>query len=317
MSGRPSARKVTVIRGDDCWRGQFFAMASPCEVLCRSGDATETERLATMVATEVWRIEDKFSRYLPGNIVAAINTARGGRVRLDAESAQLVDFAASLHVLSGGKFDVTSGVLRRVWTFDGGSAVPTRQTVAQVMRLVGWQKAQWTTPWLRLLPGMEIDFGGIGKEYAVDRASALLRAASKSDCLVNLGGDLAVSRHSTDNRAWKIGIESRDHHCRTPSGLVDLRVGALATSGDARRYIVNKGIRYGHILDARDGWPVAGSPRSVTVAADTCTQAGMLCTLAMLEGRQAELFLDAQNVTYWCDRESAVVQGQAPAEATN
>jgi thiamine biosynthesis lipoprotein len=84
--------------------------------------------------------------------------------------------------------------------------------------------------------------------------------------------------------------------------MIDLKSGALATSGDARRYLLRDGVRYSHILDPTTGWPVADAPRSVTVAADTCTQAGMLSTLAMLEGADAEKFLAAQDVRYWCRR---------------
>ena len=78
--------------------------------------------------------------------------------------------------------------------------------------------------------------------------------------------------------------------------------GALATSGDARRFVMKDGIRYGHILDPTTGWPVENAPHSITVAADTCTQAGMLATLAMLNGAAAENFLDAQDIQFWCQR---------------
>ena len=72
----------------------------------------------------------------------------------------------------------------------------------------------------------------------------------------------------------------------------------MATSGDARRFLWREGVRYGHILDPRTGWPVAGAPRSVTVVAGSCTEAGMLSTLAMLAGPEAESFLAAQQVRY-------------------
>ena len=75
--------------------------------------------------------------------------------------------------------------------------------------------------------------------------------------------------------------------------MINLRAGALATSGDARRFLISDGIRYGHIIDPTTGWPVVNAPRSVTVAADTCTQAGMLSTFAMLKGAAAEEFLAA------------------------
>jgi thiamine biosynthesis lipoprotein len=78
-----------------------------------------------------------------------------------------------------------------------------------------------------------------------------------------------------------------------------LERGALATSGDSRRYLLKGGIRYGHILHPRTGWPVRGAPRSVTVAASSCTEAGMLATMALLHGDRAQAYLDEQGARYW------------------
>ena len=302
MTGRQSGRVVAVSKGDDCWRGQFQAMASPCEVLCETEDAAEADRLASLVADEVWRIEDKFSRYVADNAISAINNGNGERVAVDAETAQLLDFAQTLYELSDGRFDISSGVLRRVWNFDGSDNLPSRPSVEKVLLSVGWHRAAWASPHLQMQAGMEIDFGGIGKEYAVDRATALLRDESTTSCLVNLGGDLAVSRTPDSNRGWRVGIEALSAATKIPARLLNVQVGALATSGDARRFLIRDGVRYGHILDPRTGWPVPDAPHSITVAADTCSQAGMLSTLAMLEGKGAEDFLNAQDVEYWCNR---------------
>lgn len=302
MTIRQSERVVAVSKGDDCWRGQFQAMASPCEVLCETDDAFEAERLAWLAAGEVWRIEDKFSRYISGNVIADINSANGKRVAVDAETAQLLDFAQTLYGLSDGRFDITSGVLRRVWNFDGSGNLPSQQSVEKVLQSVGWQRAVWESPHLQMQAGMEIDFGGIGKEYAVDRVTTLLRDESPASCLVNLGGDLAVSRKANSKQGWRIGIEALSTAVKIPARLLNVRVGAVATSGDARRFQIRNGIRYSHILDPHTGWPVPNAPHSITVAADTCSQAGMLSTLAMLEGQGAEEFLDAQKVDYWCNR---------------
>lgn len=302
MQGQQPDRSVAVDRGDDCWRARFQAMASPCEVLCKTPAAAQAQELAELAAVEVWRIEDKFSRYRDDNIIARINSANGTAVDVDSETAQLLDFSATLFTLSGGKFDITSGALRKIWRFDGGSKIPEREAVRQVLELVGWGKARWSNHRLQINAGMEIDLGGIGKEYAVDRASTLLRDETEVSCLVNLGGDLAVTRRAPDGRPWKVGIEALRTSTERSAKLLDLSVGALATSGDARRYLLNNGIRYSHILNARDGWPIVGAPRSITVAADTCTQAGMLSTLATLEGKAAEVFLEEQGVDYWCNR---------------
>lgn len=315
MTPAQSDRQVAVAAGDQCLVGRFAAMASPCEVLLETSNEDEAAELARLAAEEAWRIEDKFSRYAAGNIVAEINTANGRPVELDAESAQLIDFAATLYDLSEGSFDITAGVLRSVWRFDGSDNVPTRNAVAAVLNRIGWQRVSWNRPVLRMAPGMEIDLGGLGKEYAVDRCAALLRESSADGCLVNFGGDLVAVRPPRHRPAgWRVGIEAVDRQRPAADRALNLKVGALATSGDARRFLVRDGVRYSHILDPRTGWPVSGAPRSVTVAADSCTQAGMLSTLAMLKGAQAEDFLREQGVQFWCLRgpESAPDEGTAP-----
>lgn len=293
-------RSVVVKPAGDGWIGQFLAMASPCEVLLDGAGHDLTEEVSANVAAEAWRIEDKFSRYLENNVIHRINTACGDAIEVDEETANLLDFAATLHELSNGRFDITSGVLREVWKFDGSNRVPGKDAVAATLERVGWGKASWQRPLLALGSGMEIDLGGIGKEYAVDRCAGIIRDAGRGEGLVNFGGDLAVTGVPLHRSSWKVGVEGE-----TPDAadkLIDLRSGALATSGDARRFLLRDGVRFGHILDPTTGWPVQNAPGSVTVAADSCTQAGMLSTLAMLQGSGAERFLDQQSVTYWVRR---------------
>ncbi len=315
MGKRATSRRVTVTRAGDHWQGRFEAMACPCEVLSEAANAGEARGLTQLAATEAWRIEDKFSRYLAGNVVDRINTASGEPVEVDAETAMLIEFATTLNRLSDGQFDISSGALRRAWTFDGSDRVPTPAAIAAALRAVGWHRVSWTPPLLRLPADMEIDFGGIGKEYAVDRAVAILREQSRVSCLVNFGGDLAVTSTPGSRRAWTVGIEPADAGATRPPARLSLAAGALATSGDTRRYLLRDGVRYGHILDPTTGWPVPYTPRSVTVAADTCTQAGMLSTLAMLEGEGAEAFLAAQGVRYWCYRDYPARHGSVAHSA--
>ncbi|HSG96977.1 MAG TPA: FAD:protein FMN transferase [Woeseiaceae bacterium] len=273
-------------------------MGSPCEVLLESTTEAAAVAGCDAVAAEAWRIEDKYSRYVADNVIHRINNAAGVPVEVDEETARLLDFAATLHELSEGLFDVTSGVLRAVWNFDGGGAVPDEEAVAAVRSMVGWSRVQWVNPSLTLEPGMELDLGGIGKEYAVDRCTERLRQISDAPALVNFGGDLAVTGPRKGGEPWKVAVESES--TGVPGKLIELRQGAIATSGDARRFVEYEGRRYGHILNPLTGWPVDNAPRSVTVAADTCTQAGMLSTLGMLRGSGAEEFLEAQGVRYWC-----------------
>lgn len=275
-------------------------MGSPCELLCDLGSSRDAKKLTQLVAAEAWRIEEKLSRYIDGNIIHRINTAAGMPVEVDDETAQLLNFAETLFSLSDGAFDITSGVLRRAWTFDGSDNVPAKEEVAALLSLVGWGKANWHAPMLTLPENMQIDLGGIGKEYAVDRVISILRAEDNRPFLVNFGGDLAVTGPPQTRKAWTVGIEAIEVGGATR--LIELRQGALATSGDARRFLKKDGVRYGHVIDPRTGWPVKEAASSITVAADTCTQAGMLSTLAMLKGASAEKFLDSQSEQYWCHR---------------
>jgi len=293
-------RKLDIDASGQGFSGRFQAMGSPCEVLSEATSVREAEELSARVAAEAWRIEDKFSRYLDGNIIGQINAAEGRPIEVDSETSDLLDFAETLYALSDAAFDITSGTLRRAWTFDGSDNIPSCDEVTALLDRVGWGKAEWKKPLLKLPPGMEIDLGGVGKEYAVDKAVLELQGASDTPCLVNFGGDLAVTGPPGTREAWAVGIEAVEQG--GADKLIELRYGALATSGDARRFLSKDGIRYSHVLDPRTGWSVKGAASSITVAADSCTQAGMLATLAMLKGPSAEQFLDDQAEQYWCRR---------------
>lgn len=294
-----AAGTITLAREGGHWVGRFAAMASPCEVLIEVAPEPLARQVVEAVAACAWRIERKFSRYRRDNIVHEINTSEGRAVVLDEETASLIDFAATLTNLSDGRFDITSGVFRRAWTFDGSSRVPAQVQIDALLPLVGWHRVQWRKPVLQMQPGMQIDFGGIGKEYAVDVASAHVHEiAPHLSCLINFGGDVVVRNARLDGQPWRVGIEAPDH-VGAAARIVNLHRGGLATSGDARRFVLHDGRRYSHILDARTGWPIADAPRSVTVAADTCTQAGTLTSLAMLQGPNADNFLRTNGARYW------------------
>ena len=276
---------------------KFVAMASPCEVLIPSMEHDAALAIGAIAANEALRIEKKFSRYRNDSVTAWIHERRGAPVEVDEETAALIDFASQCHDLSDGLFDITSGVLRRAWKFDGSDRIPDPAAVDRLLPLVDFDKLHWSSPRLLLPAGMELDFGGIGKEYAVDRAYELLAAHHSTPFLINFGGDLRANRPPSHG-PWQVGIERPDTD-RESTLLLDLERGALATSGDSRRFLLRDGIRYGHILDPRTGWPVPGAPRSVTVAASSCTEAGLLSTLGLLHGSRAQEFLEEQGVRYW------------------
>jgi len=284
-----------------CLVGRFMAMASPCELLFDGIEPEHAKPVAAEILHEVQRIEAKLSRYRADSIVSDINSSSGQTIQVDDEMAQLLDYAEACFRLSEGRFDITSGVLRRAWRFQGSNeSLPDQALLDDLCSSVGWQKVLWQRPWLRLAPGMEIDLGGIGKEYAVDRAAALARAAGFSSVLVNFGGDLAVCGPRADGSPWMVGCW--DDSLETTGPQWAIRSGAIATSGSTQRFFMHEGKRYGHILDPRSGRPVVDAPLSISVSAATCSEAGTFSTLAMLHGAGAEAFLEAQGLEYRCLR---------------
>jgi len=288
---------IVEARGEHLLAVKFAAMASPCEVLLPSMSRPAALAIGAVAAQEAWRVEKKYSRYRDDSVTAWIHENRGRVIEVDPETASLIDFASQCFDLSEGLFDITSGVLRHAWRFDGSDRIPEAAVIERLLPLVGFAKLQWQSPRLLLPAGMELDFGGIGKEYAVDRAYELLAARDWTPFLINFGGDLRANRPASHG-PWQVGIERPDTD-QEATMLLDLEYGALATSGDSHRYLLKDGIRYGHILNPLTGWPVPDSPRSITVAASSCTEAGLLSTVAMLRGAGAQAYLEEQGVRYW------------------
>lgn len=271
----------------DGWHLRFGAMACACEVVVPGHDPRAHDAAQAAMA-EVRRIETKYSRYRDDSVVSRINAAAGqGRATpIDAETAGLLAFADQLHQQSGGLFDLTSGVLRRAWDFRSGR-VPTAGELQALLPLVDWARVAWDDHQL-LLPeaGMQLDFGGIGKEYAADRAVATLQALGLRHGFVNLGGDLRVLGPRPDGMPWSFAVQHPRRE-REVCGRIALRTGALATSGDYERFFITPdGRRCCHILDPRTGQPVRHW-QAVSVVAPLCIAAGALATMAMLIGAQA------------------------------
>jgi thiamine biosynthesis lipoprotein len=301
-------RSVEISQQKNGYSVSFNAMASPCEVLIQTHNKHVAEQVAHCVSHEVWRIEDKYSRYNSGSLCSEINNSNGNKIFIDEETYLLLNFADQCYQLSDGLFDISSGVLRKTWSFSGLSGecenFPSSTDVSKILSFVGWQRVVYDQQSITLPANMELDFGGIGKEYAVDRCLLLVKRLTDSPILVNLGGDLAVTGPRLNNQAWQVAIEHPDSDTlgQQQDMVVALNQGALATSGDARRYLMKDGVRYGHVLNAKTGWPIINAPRSITAVAPQCIQAGTLATLALLQGEHAEQFLSEQDITFWARR---------------
>jgi len=281
------------------FRFSFDAMGSPNELQIWHDDERRARTLAETAIADVRRIEAKYSRYRADSVTARINGAAGGAaVTIDAETYALLGYAARCHLLSAGRFDITSGVLRHAWDFRRSPPrLPDEAEVAAVTALIDWPAVEWRERSVRLpRRGMEIDFGGIGKEYAADRMATICHESGARHTLANLGGDVRAAGPQPDGSPWRVGI-SHPRQADAIMATVEIEGGAVATSGDYQRFFDLGGRRYCHIIDARSGRPVTHW-QSISVLAPLCVLAGSCATIAMLLEDAAEAFLGREGVAY-------------------
>ncbi|NDG40671.1 MAG: FAD:protein FMN transferase [Betaproteobacteria bacterium] len=296
------------------FRIPFKAMASACELVLAVDDEPEAQAMARAAIAEVQRIEAKYSRYQPDSIVSRINAAAGGQaVACDEETWSLLNYADSLYQSSDGLFDITSGVLRRAWNFYD-HRLPAPADLDGLRQLIGWRRVEREAQAVRLPEaGMELDFGGFGKEYAADRAGAVLAAKGLRHGYVNLAGDMRVLGPKPDGSSWMIGIQ--DPRDKTAIlATIPVERGGLATSGDYERFFELDGKRYCHILDPRNGQPVTHW-RTVSVVAPLAVVAGNCATIAMLKQSDGLAFLEACGMNYLAVDQSGTVHVKRAAQA--
>lgn len=265
------------------YRNAFNAMGTPCDIQLYAKSRTGAKRASELIIADVRRLESLYSRYRSDSFLSAINRVAmaGGRISVDEETTELLNYAATCYEQSEGLFDITSGILRRAWNFKSGK-LPSDAQVQELLGRIGWDKLCWRPPLLEFpVPGMEIDFGGIVKEYAADRTASLSLQAGIRHGLVNLGGDIKIIGPRPDGKPWRIGIRHPGRK-ETAMQMLLLHEGAVASSGDYERCILLDGIRYGHVLNPKTGWPVRHLA-SVTVVSDWCVVAGSASTIAMLK----------------------------------
>jgi FAD:protein FMN transferase len=280
----------------------FHAMGTPCEVQLYGSSRIKARRVAESVIADVQRLEALYSRYLESSLVHRINqaAATGGEIQLDSESASLFDYAQTCFEQSDGLFDITSGILRKAWDFKKAE-LPNPKTIESLLDKVGWQRLNWDSPVLAFpQPGMEIDLGGVVKEYAVDRAADICREQGVKHGMINLGGDIHIIGPHPDGSPWLVAIRNINKE-ESPLQMLKLSSGALASSGDYERCITLDGVRYGHILNPRTGWPVK-CMAAVSVVSDLCVVAGSAATIGMLKQEQGKSWLAEFGLPYlWLD----------------
>lgn len=287
QSHRPPPAPATVPGNIPLRKLSFAALGTQCEVqyAAPGGDAQAAafERAAVGWVTA---FEAKYSRFRADSLVSRINAAAGREpVAVDAEMEGVLKLCDMLHFMTQGILDPTALPLLRLWNYKAEKPrVPSAEEIAAARALVGWKKVQ-RGPGTVFLPqaGMALDFGGFGKEYAVDFVAQLALDHGIPSALVDFGHDLRAIGTPPGRPAWHIGLEDPKNPKGT-AGSIGVVGKGVASSGDYLRNFVVEGKRYGHIVDPRTGWPVANGCLQATAIAGSCLQAGILSTTAFVLG---------------------------------
>ena len=271
----------------------FRAMSTECRVDTHGVPADRWQAFQEQVLLWVAEFEAKYSRFIPDSLISRINESAGEQwVEVDAETDRLLALCHDLVFITRGAFDPTALPLIRLWNWKAvPPVVPSAADIERARALVGWRKVQRAAGKIFLPePGMCLDFGGIGKEYAVDRVTQLAAEFGLTDALVDFGADIRVLGHAPGKPCWHIGLDDpkKPGQCWTGVAVTDHGV---TTSGDYLRSFTVNGRRYGHIIDPRTGYPVDNGCEAVSIIASSCTIAGVLSTTAFILGPEEGLRL--------------------------
>jgi thiamine biosynthesis lipoprotein len=259
---------------------QFARRAMACQFeLFLRGDASAEEAELVIAALDlVDELEGQLTVYRDTSEISQLNRTAGLRpVTVEGRLFRLLQRAKEIHADTKGAFDITAGPLARAWGFFRREGrLPEEHELNEALRLVGSHRLYLDARRNEVTlerQRMEINLGGIGKGYALDRAGQLLQSAGVDQFLLHGGQSsvLAVGNRHVDEPSesgWSVGVR---HPLRPDKRLVEIRVRdrGLGTSGTAKQFFHHRGKRYGHILDPRTGWPVEGllSATAITASA--------------------------------------------------
>lgn len=287
MSATINKRIVARIRFDAdsrLYQLSFSAMGTDCRAIFEASSNQSAAHFANCLVQWVANFESKYSRFLEASLLSEINRKAGiSPVTIDEETNKLLDICESAYRETNGLVDATSLPLTKLWDHRKTHRhIPTDRDIATALLQVGWEKVYREKSSVFLsTPGMELDFGGFGKEFAVDRAAEIATDLCIQNFLIDFGGDIRTEGHPPNADYWTIGIEDP----RTP-GLshesIFVQSAGIASSGNYRRNFVHDGVTYGHIIHPKNGRPNRTQNLIATVVSNTCLRSGTLATAACL-----------------------------------
>lgn len=270
----------------------FYSMGSnfTLTLYCTGEDACE--RAVEAVRTEVQRLDRVFSNYRDDSVLASLHTSgREEPVPVPDEFVALTLESKRLTGITAGAFDITVGALVELWKSAGRTGEPpSEEARLRAMGCRGYGALRFAEGRAELRSAcVKLDYGAIGKGYAVDRVVAILRAAGITSGLLDFGGNIYALGAPPGGKGWEVGVRDPGGG-EAPIAVLRLRDMAVATSGDYERYVTVGGRRYSHIVDPRTGEPAEQVASSTVVAAKAATADALSTAFSVLgEGAAREL----------------------------
>lgn len=226
------------------------------------------------------QIDMQMSGYRPDSEISRFNQSQStGWIDVSADLAAVVELAQTVSTASDGALDVTVAPLVNLWGMGPGGdlkSVPTEEEIAHARDSVGFGRLEVRTnpPALRKeLPDLTVDLNAVAQGYTVDVMAQRFAAAGIDNFMIDVGGEVRASGHSSSGRPWRIAIERPVNTDPMPYAIAQLGDGAISTSGEYRHFVDRDGHRYSHTIDPRTGRPVQHSLASVVVVAKTAGEA--------------------------------------------
>jgi thiamine biosynthesis lipoprotein len=264
------------------------AMGTIFEILIYGRDQRNLSAAARQALRQVVELDNQLTRWNSGSDICWINEhAAKESVRVEPELFELLLRSREIWRETNGAFDITVAPLVKAWGFYKKEArLPSKKEIKSAREIVGMSHVLLDEEKSRVSfdrPGIEIDLGGIGKGYAVDRAVEFLRMYRVEAALVNSGASTLYAIGSPPGQeGWHIGIRDPQDENRAIA-TVALKDGSLSTSGAPEKAFEIEGKKYSHILDPRTGFPAKGMV-SATAIAQSATDTDALATAFYILG---------------------------------
>jgi thiamine biosynthesis lipoprotein len=237
------------------------AMGCLFEIYLVGDDPERLKGIGEEALAEVQRLDEQLSHYRDDSDVARLNALAGSEwVRVEPRLYALLERCAALSRATEGAFDITAGPLAKAWGFYRGEGrIPADEELATLRQQIGMSHVVLNRERSAVrfdAPGLEITFGAIGKGYALDEAAEILRFYGVESALLHGGRSTIYALGAPPGApGWEFTLrDPRDRE--TLLATVLLRDQAISTSADTEQFFEVDGVRYGHILDPRTGWPV-------------------------------------------------------------